>query len=450
MPRDTPKIIHCSVDTLYISIDGELLAGILDALHLCRETAEKAGAPVESPWEFDESRVMLRHHGWFSYGYWLSCADFDFMITAHATLPAMFVQLRQGFLYEMGDPQAAYRKVYSWLRAWFFVDVEKVVVSRVDLCADVLGWPEDDLDPRRYTTRAVEWRVRGEGPQTTGLEWGVRGGPVFVRVYDKTLEAMVHRKTWMELLWIPAGWDPGEKQPVLDRDGLPKREKDGSIKYKWLRRPERVIRLEFELRGEFLDRFAKEGTNHVALKGPEDVLRNVGHIWEYLTGSWTQSGRGKYFQGWLVLREPSDLANKSRWTPPAWWVELAGTGLQQARMNRIVRRQQDLIDAEALLKQMAGCAAMRAQILGDTTLIESAQNFAREWQRLLEEKGTTFGQVLQAKRERTGVKRRPLEKPATATIKKDTDEGGTVDVKRDGLPEADERRSGEGSGPDGE
>jgi len=420
------------VDTLYFSQDGELLNGVLGALRTCRDAAEKAGAPVESPWLFEEFPVMLRHHGWFSYGYWLSCEAFDFMVTGQETLPAVFVQIRQAYLYEMADAMAAYRKVSSWLAAWFFQDVTRTVVSRLDLCADVLGWSDADLDPRRFTTRAEEWHVRGKGGETTGMEWGVRGSPVFVRLYNKVLEAAVHRKTWMELLWLPLGWDPGEKEQVLDRDGVPKRQKDGSIKTRWKRKPERVMRLEFELRGEFLDRFAKEGQEYLAMKGPVDVLKNAGHIWEYLTGYWVDDSNGmQRFTGWHVLREPSDSANKSRWPPPAWWAEMAANGLRQARLDPIVRRQQDLIDAEALLHQAAGCIARRAAIFGDTTLVEAAQDFAREWTRLLEEKGTTFAQVVQAKVLESGVRRRPLEKPAGSSAGKteaDKSEGGTQHV----------------------
>jgi hypothetical protein len=434
------------VDTLYFSIDGDLLDGVLEALRTARDMAEKAGAPVESPWQFDEFPVLLRHHGWFGYGYWLTCEQFDFMITAHDVLPAVFVQIRQAYLYEMGDPMECYRRVRSWLTTWFFSEVKKITTARIDLCADVLGWPDADLDATRYTTRAVEWRTRGEGSKVTGLEWGVRGNPCFVRVYDKTLEAYVHRKTWMELLWLRAGWDPGEKEPVLDRNGEPKRKKDGSIKERWKREPERVIRLEFELRSEFLDRFAKEGQEHLAVKAPEDVLRNAGHIWEYLTGRWqTRSDRHSEYVGWLVLRQPEDSGARSRWSPPPWWEEMAANGLRQARMDRWARRQQDLIDAEALLRQAAGCIAQRAAIMGDTTLIEAAQEFAREWSRLLADKGTTFDQVVKAKAEKQGVKRRPLEKPATAAAKKEP-QGGNPDVGSAGHAEAAERESGERSG----
>lgn len=447
VPTDSPVVIHCSVDTLYFSISGDLHHGVPDALHMAREMAEEAGAPIASPWIYEDMTVMLRHHGWFSYGYWLTCEAFDFMVSTQDKLPAVFVQVRQTYLYEVGDPQACYRRVVDWVSRWFFDKVDKAVVSRIDLCADVLGWPKEYLDPTRYTTRAHEWRMRGERDAVTGLEWGVRGSPCFVRLYDKTLEAYVHRKTWMELLWIPAGWDPGEKEPIVDRYGEVKRNKDGSIRMRWKRPPDKVTRLEFELRGEFLDRFAKDG-DHKALKTPEDVLKNVGHIWQYLLGQWmTDSNRTRYYVGWLVPREPTEGANKTRWPPPPWWDKMASEGLKQARLDQIVRRQQDLIDAEALLRQAAGCIAQRAAILGDTTLIEAAQDFAREWLRLLEGKGTTFKQVVEAKREQKGIKRRPLEKPATAAANKDV-EGGAANVGGIGVAGSVERGSGESGGPE--
>jgi len=420
--RNSPVVAHCSVDTLYFSILGEVVPGIYEVFRVCREEAEKAGAPVQAPWEFEGSQLMFRHHGWFSYAYWLSCDSFDVMVTKHDTLPALFVQVRQAYLYELGDPLASYRRVFDWLKVEFLSTVEEVTVSRLDLCADIIGFRGEELQAQLYTTRAREWKTRGEAGVVTGLEWGVRGNPVFVRLYDKVLEAYEHRKTWMDRLWLPHGWDPGERETVHDRNGEVRKNLDGSDRIRWKRRPERVMRLEFELRGEFLDRFAREG--HIkALKRPEEALRNAGHLWEYLTGRWVQrKDRHEDFVGWLVLRQPTESANRTRWPPPAWWEQMARDGLHQAKMDKVVRRRQDDIDAELLLRQAAGCIAQRAAIKGDTTLIEAAQDFAREWARLLEDKNTTFLQVVKHKYDHRGIKRRPLEKSVQAGTKKDKEE----------------------------
>lgn len=442
MTRPEPVIAHISVDTLYVSIDGELQHGIGDVLRLFREQAEDEGAAVDSPWEFEGSQVMLRHHGWFSYGYWLTCEAFDCMVSTAPSLPVVFVQLRQVYLYEVGDALEAYRRVLDWLTTNILAKVERQTVSRLDLCADLIGLSDDDLDPRRFTTRARDWHMRGRSADITGLEWGVRGNPVYCRFYDKTLEAVVHRKTWMDQLWLPAGWDPGEREPVHDKiTGEVKRNKDGSIRTRWKRKPERVMRLEFELRGSFLDRFAEEGREHLAVKDPETVLRNAGHLWQYLTGRWLPGSKGERttYVGWLVLRRPTQDPNKSRWPPPPWWEKLASEGLRQARMTKLVRRRQDMIDADALLRQAAGCIAQRAAILGDTTLIEAAQDFAREWARLLEEKGTTFRQVVDYKAKRRGLRRTPLEKAAYTAAPRDQVEGGNARVERDGVLAAVER-----------
>lgn len=442
MTRPEPVIAHVSVDTLYISIDGDLQDGILEVLRTFREKAEEEGTLIDSPWEYEGATVMLRHHGWYSYGYWLSCEAFDFMVTQSDQLPAVFVQVRQVYLYEVGDPLEAYRRVISWLQQHILAKVEKEIVSRIDLCADIIGLSDVDLDPRRFTTRATDWHMRGKSADITALEWGVRGNPVFCRFYDKTLEAVVHRKTWMDRLWLPHGWDPGEKEPVYDKEtGEVKRNKDGSIRFRWKRKPERVMRLEFELRGSFLDRFAEDGKAHLAMKDPERVLRNAGHIWQYLTGQWQPGSKGPQttFVGWLVLRQPTKDPNKSRWPPPGWWQQLASEGLKQARMAKLVRRRQDMIDADQLLRQAAGCIAQRAAILGDTTLIEAVEDFAREWARLLEERGTSFREVVDYKAKRRGVRRTPLEPKAQAGVAKPKSEGGTDDVKRDGLPASAER-----------
>ena len=81
-------------------------------------------------------------------------------------------------------------------------------------------------------------------------------------------------------------------------------------------------------------------------------------------------------------------------------------------------------DRAEFLRQAAGCVAQRAAIMGDTSLIGAAQEFAREWQRLLDDKGTTFRQVVEAKAVRQSVRLRPLEKRAQAGAEK----GGAADV----------------------
>lgn len=383
--------------------------------------AKEEKAAVDSPWDFDGVKLRLRPHGWFSYGYWLTCDVFDVMVSDNEKLPVLFVQLRQAYLYEVGDPLVCYQRVYDWLVREFLAEVEEATVARLDLCADIIGYPEADLDPTRYTTRAQEWHTRGKSGRVTGLEWGVRGSPCFVRLYDKTLEAYVHRKTWMDQLWLPHGWDPGEREPLIDRYGQVKRTSDGSIRERWKREPERVFRLEFELRGEFLDRFAHEEA-HRPLKRPPDVLRNAGYLWEYLTGQWVQSRTQDTWVAWLALRVPTADSNRTRWPPPDWWQRMAEEGLRQARLDSILRRQQGLIDAHVLLRQAAGCIAQRAAIVGDTTMFDALDDFAREWTRLLDDRRTSWKEVLQDKQRRYEVRRLPLEKRAQAGVKREKED----------------------------
>lgn len=418
-PRDSPVVAHVSVDTLYISIDGELRPGVVAQLAELRRVAEESEQLVAGPWSFNGQPILVRWHGWYSYTFWLTCECWDLMVTRSDRLPAVFAQLRQAWLYEMGDPLECYTRLLRWITEYLLVTVDRTVVSRLDLAADVIGYPEDALRPERYTCRARESRQRFERGRCTGIEWGVRGSPVFCRLYDKTLEAFVHQKTWCAELWRPHGWDPGERAPVLDRYGNPKRNADGSVRLRWIREPERVFRLEFECRAEFLDRFSKEGELR-ALKAPEEVLANAGHLWQYLVGRW-QVGKDRHrsYVGWLVLREQRADGHRTRWPPPSWWERMAQDGLSQARLCDVVRRQQQHFDADALLRQAAGCVAQRAAILGDTTILEAATDFVREWTRLLAEKGTTFDQVIEVKRKRYSARLRPGEKPVQAAVQRE-------------------------------
>lgn len=410
---------HVSVDTLYFSIDGDFQPGFEDLVNEFRDQAETDGRPAVTPFEFEGVPVLCRHHGWYSFGYWLTTEAFDLMVSKSEVLPACFVQLRQLYLYEVGDPLEAYRRVRDWLKTWVLADVAKAAVNRIDLCADVVGFPVNVLSPAFFSCRAREMEQKWSQGESSGINWGVRGNAVYCRLYNKVLEAVIHRKTWMDRLWmgphIDPPWDPGEKETVHDKDtGEVKKNKDGSDRVRWKRKPEAVFRLEFECRRELLDRFAID-TVHRALKDPEDVINNAGHLWEYLTGSWAlDKSRHKTFTGWLVLREPGEGTNKTRWNPPTWWQEMAAGGLRPAKTGKIYRREQNHHDVDKLNRQAAGCLSQVAAIMGDTSMEEALKAFEREWAALLYEKGTSFAKVVAHKASGRPVHRTPLEKPAPA------------------------------------
>lgn len=168
-------------------------------------------------------------------------------------------QLHAAYLHSMGV-WTAVGLVESTLRRAVTAGPVEPMVSRIDLYADVQGWPLEIEDMRRFASRSRQrsghplgqdesaerfWCL---GRDLTGFDFGRRGGAVYVRIYDQTTEIRRRGLSWLPDLW-------GEREAE-----------------------EPVWRVEFELRRPILV--------DLGLRTVDDVLAGMQDLWRYVGTDW--------------------------------------------------------------------------------------------------------------------------------------------------------------------
>jgi hypothetical protein len=288
----TLTICSAGVDSLYVSFAGTLDAGLLGRLEELRLQAQAEGAPV-SIHAGEQRRLVVHPNGSGYYRYWLQCSDFQVLVAQGGKLPPVYLKLSSAYIHQLG-PIAALREAETFVRGTLPGQLGASQASRVDVYADFQGWIPDELDVRRFVTRARRSvqhfdavRAYFDGQRFTGYQFG--RDQLVARLYDKGREVVESGKeAWMHEVW-GARVDPAAP----------------------------VWRLEFQLRREAIATFN--------VRTAEEAIACREDFWRYCTTDW------------LTLRVPKADRQRDRWPVSPEWLELsrASIGLQE---NGLVRR----------------------------------------------------------------------------------------------------------------
>lgn len=344
------RVLAGGIDSLFASVRGELIEGVLVALGDVR--ALNPGSEVPCSFGGGPPDLLLRRHGWRGYPFWFSSPRYELYLGASKPFPPAYVQLHAEHLHTVGI-EAAVEEVETMLRRDFFPDGFHAVASRVDVFADEQGWVPQHDDFHRFRCRALRRRIfelprqaHGYGRRLSGFTFGK--GDLLARVYDKTLETAVTGKTWAELLW--EGRDA--KLPV------------------W--------RVEFQFRRQVLA--------ELALHGTADVIRHRQGLWDFGTR-------------WLTLRTQVADSNRARWPLAPEWVQLARTGMggsavplirERVRQAEIGRLTQGLVGYATSVAAMGAARGVGGAL---TATVPSVRPY-------LEQRGASFAELVGAKRAR--------------------------------------------------
>ncbi len=201
----------------------------------------------------------LQRTGVSKYPYVLKTGDITLLISARqASSPMPSASLNIGSVSCQNGASEMIEKVSRWLNEQQ-IFVVKNVVSRADLCLDLLGHDIKNgqvrlFDEDYYICKAVKYAQFREHRKITGVQIG--RGSILLRMYDKILEL---------------------KKPENS-------EKFEFFKKKWGQNPEFCTRVEFQLRRLALKEILRDGNY-------QEFLSKMDEIWNYLTNDWFRHAR---------------------------------------------------------------------------------------------------------------------------------------------------------------
>lgn len=282
-----PRLLASGVDALYLSGNGDLDPELLDELARRRCEAEQGSVATV---ELGSLSFTIAGHGFGKYRYSLDHPIGRVGCSPSGHLPPLRIQPRSEFLHGIGPTGTV--AVFGDVLAPFCHGL-RLAVSRIDLYADIAGFPLVVSDHERYVCRADSRRVYEDAGRCTGFDFGKRGSrSLHGRVYDKFVDVVRTGHDWWFDIW---------------RDDL-----SGEFDLS-----DGVTRVELEFPRQVLTQFD--------LDTPHQVLGATAALWRYGTTDW------------LSLRIPTADTNRSRWPlDPVWAVvQDAPFGGEVAGLDRI-------------------------------------------------------------------------------------------------------------------
>ena len=244
-------------------------------------------------------------------------------------------------------PEVAFQEIYEWVAATFGAIIDNKV-SRLDLCCHT-----DELEISYATIGGFKGlfrqkNIREFNRTVSGVEFGSRGGKIYGRIYNKSLEIQQKRvKLWFYDIWKDKGL---EREPVWN--------------------------VEFELRREF---FTDYKINSV-----EDAFAHLRSIWKRCTGEW-------------VVLTDNDRSRIENSTVSAVWEAISASFDQYVSKPLIKREKQLSVDADALIPATVGNITTVAARLGENNIKAALAIIQEKGEKYLKRKAATYTEKIDEK-----------------------------------------------------
>jgi len=287
------QVVHKGIDSLYMSFWGVLKPGLLEELEEKKSFAKsddllEQALATKSIGEHS-FEVMDRGKGKYSYVIVDNWFHIQISSSRKMILPTVYVQISSELLNCLGLDKSVseLRSIVNELMVSIDTDKEeegweegvikreqvsrKEGISRADIFVDfVTDMDFESVKRKSWVTWAEQVHKYWTGAVFTGWTVG-QGGVISARLYDKTVEIMKSHKGYFIPIWQEQGWQAGQ----------------------------RVLRLEFELKKEFL--------TQMSINKIEDLLDVINDIWRVCTHEW------------LRLAIDDGTENRTRWAnEPVW------------------------------------------------------------------------------------------------------------------------------------
>ena len=270
--------LRWGVDSLYLSFKGSVFVGVEAELKKLKTLAQSPD-PLEvakAQYRIGERIFQVKDRGAGLFPYILEDPAFRLQIpkATSKALPLAYVKLSSGYLASV-DVEVAEAEAHKIAEEFGTID-GATRVGRVDLFVDfVTGVDLESWDRSAWITRASAINTYSVDGKFTGWAIGV-GGPIAMRLYNKTIEIEKSGKEYLKALWREVGWD-GQAE---------------------------VWRLEIQLKREVL--------TQLGLTDFPVVAGNRNGLWSYALTEWLK----------LTLPSASDH-KRSRWPIHPLWAALA-------------------------------------------------------------------------------------------------------------------------------
>lgn len=321
---------------------------LMNALDEEREKPDGEGFIDLGLWKF-----QVLTHGSRSYYYLLHNDDMEIRMARFRSrkeeIFPVFVHFKSQFLwsniYGLSTLQEKYDLVIEWLEQVFGGKYITSKINRLDLayhCDDV----PSDINADAFVGRHTLDTTRRTHRVVSGVDIGSRRSEsLFLRCYNKFIEARATKKEWFFSIWEKAGLN---------------------IRKVW--------NIEFQINREFFADFTLgEGRTKRKLDTVEEVLIDTPAIWYYLTNDW------------VTYRIPDD-GRRTRWEWHPWWANLCNYYECKEVISR--HKQMTLPTTELLIPAIRGFlssyAARSGLSLDDGTLFKVMIDQIKEYEKKAE------------------------------------------------------------------
>ncbi|RJG23306.1 hypothetical protein [Paenibacillus thiaminolyticus] len=301
------------------------------------------------------------NHGSRSYYYLLHNDDLEIRLAKFRSKKEevfpVYVHFKSQFLwtdiYSVTMLDEKYRMVIEWLEDVLNCKYIRSKINRMDLCYHTDDVPEG-FNTKQFVGRYTSADTRETHRVTTGINIGSRmTQKLYLRCYNKFLEARAKKKVWFFKLW--------------ERNGM-------NIRKVW--------NIEFQIDREFFTEF-KVGQRK--LDTAEDAIEYMAVLWNYLTAEW------------ISYRIPDD-DRRSRWTIHPWWLSLSKFSETDAKVSREMQR--ELPTMESIIPGLRGYLTSYAARMGGNLQDGSLfQTLLEDINKYDEQAGKQFAEVVDVKRQ---------------------------------------------------
>lgn len=336
-------VIRAGLDTVEVSLSGEFCEAAIERLDRAREVASASGKPQSFSIGAIELAMQPK-----AFGFWrwrLVEPRFHIVGRRKAAGGSVVAQVRfSAFGLANEDPALLWTVIQVLLGE--LGTFKELAVSRADVCVDFQGWTPTRCDMKSIVCPASHRRVEGTESQDQTFTFGKR---TLLRVYDKTAEILVSKKTWVPELW-------GFKDVYSKGDP--------------------VWRAEFQAAGEVV--------KELGITNVEQLFANPGALLDYGLR-------------WAQLRMPTADATKTRWPEDPRWTALRQAVFDGVPLQRRVKPC-ELMTLDAAESRLIGLAALAGAYFGEDNFIYALKRLSMAAEMYMIREKVDFAALVEEKR----------------------------------------------------